>query len=174
MLLENEALKPLQNIGDFCHIERVHVMNYALAMIEADNPIHTIDTSDPMRIQAGNKLRWIAATTGLVAFCSLAITIFYLPLPILLIAGAAIVGLWPAAGRWFIWVGALLLSLGVLPICVLFLLEPENPFRPLDLGSFIPLGFYALLILLPLLDFMLIQEGIKRRSRSGRQALRNI
>ena len=100
---------------------------------------------------------------GLVGFCSLAITTLYLPLPILLIAGAGIAGRWPASGRFLMWAGALLLSIFVWPICIVMLLACGEQFTSFDLSSLIILCFDASLILLPLLDVMLIREGIKQR-----------
>lgn len=125
-----------------------------------------------MRNQVSPKLRWIAIATGLAAFCSLAVTLLYFPLPVLLIAGATMAGRWPDLGRLCMWVAALLLSLGVLPIAILFLLEPGK-FAYIDLSMVIDLGFYSLLILLPLLDGMLVASAIKQRRPLSRQVSRN-
>jgi hypothetical protein len=110
------------------------------------------------------KVRWLAASTGLVSVSSLATTTLYTPLPVMLMGGAAVAGRWPRIGRWLMWTGASLLSIFVLPIYFRFLLHPEAGFFSWDTSiMLINFGWVGSVILLPLCDAMLLIDVFKRR-----------
>jgi hypothetical protein len=110
------------------------------------------------------KLRWITASTGLVTLSSAAITLIYLPAPILLIMGSVIAGRSPRAGRCLMYAGASLLSVYLLPVYVLLLPEFYRHLSYTDLlGFFIDAGWIGSLVLPPICDVMLVMDGYKRR-----------
>ena len=108
-------------------------------------------------------LRWLAACTGLVAFSGAALTSLYLPFPVVLIVGAAILSKWPRTGRWLMWIGASVLSVCLLPAYVLLLREMHFAYADL-LILLIDIGWIGTLILLPLCDVMLVIDAFKRRN----------
>ena len=100
---------------------------------------------------------------GLVAFSGAALTWLDLPFPVMLIAGAAILGKWPPTGRWLMWIGASVLSVCLLPAYVLLLREMH--FAHVDfLILLIDIGWIGTLILLPLFDVILVIDAFKGRS----------
>jgi hypothetical protein len=108
-------------------------------------------------------LRWLAACTGLVAVSGGAMTSLYLPFPVMLIVGAAILGKWPRTGRWLMWISASVLSVCLLPTYILLLREMH--FARADLLILlIDIGLIGTLILLPVFDVMLLMDAFKRRS----------
>jgi hypothetical protein len=107
-------------------------------------------------------LRWIAALTGLVTFSSLAITLLYLPLPVLLIVGASVARRKPHTAKWLMYIGASVLSVFVLPVYAVLLFEPREHLHD-AVALLINLGWKASLILLPLFDVMLVLDWIKAR-----------
>ena len=113
--------------------------------------------------RAETSLHWIAAITGLVTFSSLAMTLLYLPLPILLIVGAAIAGRWPRTGRWLMWIGAVVLSVCVLPVYTVLLFGPRE-YLPGAMAVLISLGWKTSLILLPLFDVMLVVDALRAKT----------
>jgi hypothetical protein len=116
--------------------------------------------SDRMR----RSLRWTAALTGLVTFSSLAITLLYLPLPVLLIIGASVAGCRPRTAKWLMYIGASVLSACVLPVYAVLLFEPQEHLHLHDaVALLINLGWKASLILLPLFDLMLVLDWIRAR-----------
>src|SRR5471032_2303205 len=101
------------------------------------------------------KLRWCAACTGLVTLSSAAITVLYLPFPVILLVGAAVAGKWPHTGRWLMGIGASVLSVCLLPTYILLL--PGLRFAYVDLAVLlIDIGWVGTLIILPLCDAMLL------------------
>jgi hypothetical protein len=122
----------------------------------------TLDTKALTVRRNDMQLRWVAAGTGLVTFSSMAITTLYLPMPVMMIAGAAITGRWPRLGRLLMWISALALSGCVLPVYLVFLYEllREKNFAllypPDSTGMLISLGWLGTLILLPLCDVLLV------------------
>ncbi len=108
-------------------------------------------------------LRWLAACTGLVAVSGGAMTSLYLPFPVMLIMGAAILGKWPRTGRWLIWIGASVLSVCLLPAYAFLLWEMHFAYADL-LILLIDIGWIGMLILLPLCDVILVIDAFKRRS----------
>jgi hypothetical protein len=60
------------------------------------------------------------------------------------------------------WISAVALSICVWPVSILFFVQPENPFRYLDLTTFIDLGLIALAFLLPLCDAALIFDAVNK------------
>ncbi|MGZ7090482.1 MAG: hypothetical protein ACXVKH_13525 [Candidatus Angelobacter sp.] len=122
-----------------------------------------IDHSGDLIAKSRNLLlRWLAACTGLVAVSGGAMTSLYLPFPIMLIVGAAILGKWPRTGRWLIWIGASVLSVCLLPAYVVLL--GEMHFAYVDFLIFlIDIGWIGTLILLPLCDVILVIDAFKRR-----------
>jgi hypothetical protein len=117
-----------------------------------DGSKHSTDGSTSL------KTRWIAICAGLtlVPGC-FGITLFYLILPVLLVAGAIIAGRRPSTGRWLMWIGAFLLSVLVFPWCVVALIHP--PSRVV----FMIFACIASAIFLPLCDVMLIIDAFKAR-----------
>ena len=111
-------------------------------------------------------MRWLAVGAGLalVPPC-FGITLFYLAMPVMLIAGAAIVGGWPRIGRWLMWIGASLLSLLVFPWCIAILLHPGGRV------DFMVSACLASAILLPLCDLALLLDAFKGR---GGKRLHNL
>jgi hypothetical protein len=107
-------------------------------------------------------LRWTAALTGLVTFSSLAITLLYLPLPVLLIVGASVARRKPHTAKWLMCIGASVLSVFVLPVYAVLLFEPREHLHD-AVALLINLGWKASLILLPLFDVMLVLDWIKAR-----------
>jgi hypothetical protein len=123
-----------------------------------------------VRIEA--RLRWIAAGTGLVTMSGLAITVLYLPFPILLIVGAAIAGKWLRTGRWLMWIGASVISVCVLPFYVLELPVLMRSFFVPDVPiMLINIGWMGTMILLPLCDVMLILDGFRGRKMLAKTAV---
>jgi hypothetical protein len=122
---------------------------------------HLDSTKDALgRFKTG--LRWLAACTGLATLSSAAITMLYLPFPVILIVGAVVAGKWPHTGRWLMGIGASVLSVCLLPIYVLLL--PELRFAYVDfLVLLIDIGWVGTLIILPLCDTMLLLDGFERR-----------
>jgi hypothetical protein len=89
-------------------------------------------------------------------------TSLYLPFPMILLVGAAIVGKWPRTGRWLMWVGASVLTVCLLPAYVLLLREIHFSYVDSSI-LLIDIGWVGTLILLPLCDVMLVIDAFKRR-----------
>ena len=87
----------------------------------------------------------------------------YLPFPVMLIVGAAILGKWPRTGRWLMWIGAAVLSVCLLPTYVLLLRKIHFAYADL-LVLLIDIGWIGTLILLPLCDVMLVIDAFNGRS----------
>jgi hypothetical protein len=122
-----------------------------------------IDCSRDLIAKSQNLLlRWLAACTGLVAVSGGAMTSLYLPFPVMLIVGAAILGKWPRTGRWLMWIGASVLSVCLLPTYILLLREMHFSYADL-LILLIDIGWIGTLILLPLFDVMLLIDAFKRQ-----------
>jgi hypothetical protein len=109
-------------------------------------------------------LRWTAALIGLVTFSSLAITLLYLPLPVLLIVAASVAGRRPRTTKWLMYIGASVLSVCISPVYAVLLFEPREHL-PDAVAVLINLGWKASLILLPLFDVMLVLDWIRARRR---------
>ena len=111
------------------------------------------------------KLRVLAACAGVAAALSCFwITVWYLPLPVLLIAGAAIAGAWPRLGRWLMWIGAFLSSLCLFPYYILILAHPAVPVDRHDInGILLMCVSVASVILVLICDLLLVLDGFKNR-----------
>ena len=114
------------------------------------------------------KLRLLAVCTGLVTLGSAAITVLYLPWPILILMGAVVSGRWPHIGRGLMWIGAAFLSVFVLPLWVLLLPaalhSKDIVFSHKDLmGTLISIGWIGTLVFLPIFDVALVVDGFRKR-----------
>jgi len=87
----------------------------------------------------------------------------YLPFPVMLIVGAAILGKLPRAGRGLMWVGATVLSAFLLPS--FFVLLRAFRFEYVDFNILlIDMGWIGTPILLPLCDVMLAVDRYRNRA----------
>ena len=108
------------------------------------------------------KLRVLAACTGVAAALSCFwITVWYLPLPMLLMMGAVFAGAGPRLGMW---IGAFLSSLCLFPYYLLILVHPAVPVDRHDInGILLVCVSVASVILVSICDLLLVLDGFKRR-----------
>jgi hypothetical protein len=134
-----------------------------------EEPIVSNDVNASVSKRANLKVRWLAGITGCVtALACLWIGIPFMPMPALLILGCILAGRWPNSGKWLMWVGALLLSVFVMPFCVAILRFPEVPVNHSDLGGILLISLVvASVILIPLCDVTFFVVGFKNRHSSS-------